>query len=339
MEKSVASNIKLGALVLAGTALLVSAVYFIGQKQSMFGNSSMVYAVFNDINGLRPGNNVRYSGINVGSVKDITMVADTVVVIRFGIRKDIMPHIRKNAHAIIINDGLVGNMIVNILPGVGEGSTIQGGDTIRSFARVRTDEMLSTLSVTNENAALLTAELLKITRNISGGKGVISSMISDSTMARDLSETIHHLRHTAEASNRALDNINRLVVSMDKSNNLLGMVRDTMLPGTIRKTLANIETSSRQISGVISRLNGLIANADSTVTNARKGKGAINYLSNDRNLTEKIDRTVTDLDSAVMQINNAGLRLNESLEAMRYHWLLKGSFKKMEKEKAAKKDH
>lgn len=338
MDKSIATNIKLGAFVLAGTALLITAIYFIGQKQSMFGNSSMVYAVFRDINGLKPGNNVRYSGINVGSVKDITMVADTVVVIRFGLRKDILPHIKSDAHAIIINDGLVGNMIVNILPGKSTGRPLQGGDTIRSFARIRTDEMLSTLSVTNENAALLTAELLKITRDISGGKGVISSMISDSAIARDLKETIHHLRHTAEASNKALDNINRLVVSLDKNNNLLGMVRDTMLPKTIKQTLSNIENSSCEISVVIRQLNDLIANADTTVTNIRKGRGAINYLSNDRNFVDKVDRTVTDLDSAVLQINNAAIRLNQSLEALRYHWLLKGSFKKMEKEKAGKKE-
>ena len=336
MEKSVARNIRLGLFVITGTALLVAAVYFVGQKQSMFGNSSQLYAVFHDINGLRPGNNIRYSGINVGSVKEISMVSDTIIVVRFGVKNDILPHIRKNAHAIITTDGLVGNMIVNILPGSSSGLAVKAGDTIMSFARVRTDEMLTTLSVTNENAALLTAELLKITREISSGKGVIGSLIKDTTITIDLKETIHHLRHTTESSHATLTKINRLITSLDKNNNIVGTLRDTTLPVTIRQTLANLERSSKQLVKVMDNVNGLIGNADSTITNIRKGEGAINYLSNDPALVTKIDHTVSSLDSALMKINDAGVKLNENLEALKHNWFFKGYFKKLEKEQKKK---
>ena len=39
--------------------------------------------------------------------------------------------------------------------------------------------MLETLNITNENAAMLTADLLKITQEITQGKGTVGMLIQD----------------------------------------------------------------------------------------------------------------------------------------------------------------
>jgi phospholipid/cholesterol/gamma-HCH transport system substrate-binding protein len=64
-------------------------------------------------------------------------------------------------------------MIINILPGKGTDAPVEPGDEIRSVNRVSTDELLNTLSKTNNNAALLTENLLTITEEINAGKGTI----------------------------------------------------------------------------------------------------------------------------------------------------------------------
>lgn len=74
-------------------------------------------------------------------------------------------------------------------------------------------------------------------------------------------------------------------------------------------------------------LNKVIANLDATILNIKQGKGAINYLTNDPELVRKIDSTMTN-------INQASLKLNENIEAMRHNFLFSGYFKKQEKEKA-----
>src|SRR5574343_163649 len=171
MEKTASQKIRLGLFVIIGLTLFVLTIYFIGSTQQMFGKTETLTAVFNNVAGLQLGNNVRYSGINVGTVRGIEIVNDTTINVEMQIDQTILPHIKKNAVATIGSDGLVGSVIINIIPGQGDALPVQPGDFIKSNNRVRTDDMLSTLNVTNENAAQLTADLLKITNDINNGKG------------------------------------------------------------------------------------------------------------------------------------------------------------------------
>lgn len=336
MEKSLNQVLKLGIFIIVGTILFISGVYLIGEKQNMFGNTYNIYAVFNNINGLKPGNNVRYSGINVGTVKEIVMVSDTVIVVKIAIVKEITKHIKTDAKCAITSDGLVGSMIINILPGHQSDMNISKGDTIRSFTRIRTEEMLQTLSVTNENAALLTGELLAITKEISAGKGIVGSMLKDTLLTKDLREIVHHLKITTKASSSTVNQLNKILTSLDKKDNLVGMLRDTSVANKVKNIITNVEKSSRELDKVIAHLDRTIHNANQTITNVKDGKGAINYLSNDPGLVTKIDRTIGHLDSTVIQINNAGAKLNENLEALKNTWLLRKYFKNKEKEKEGK---
>ena len=117
MEKSTDQKFKLGVFVILGLTLFLLLTYFIGNQHSMLGNNIEFYTTFNNINGLKEGNNVRFSGINVGTVKSIQMLNDTVIVVKIAVNKKISPHIKKDAKAVITSDGLVGNMIINIIPG------------------------------------------------------------------------------------------------------------------------------------------------------------------------------------------------------------------------------
>ncbi len=282
MDKSLNKVLKLGIFIIVGTILFIAGVYFIGEKQNMFGNTYNIYAVFNNINGLKPGNNVRYSGINVGTVKEIVMVSDTVIVVKIAIVKEITKHIKTDAKCAITSDGLVGSMIINILPGHKSEMNIAKGDTIRSFTRIRTEEMLQTLSVTNENAALLTGELLAITKEISAGKGIVGSMLKDTLLTKDLREIVHHLKITSKASSSTINQLNKILTSIDKKDNLVGMLRDTSVANKVKNIITNVEKSSRELDKVIDHLDLTIHNANQTITNVKDGKGyshhAINYL-------------------------------------------------------------
>ena len=54
---------------------------------------------------------------------------------------------------------------------------------------MQTDDLLSTLDVTNKNAATLTADLLKITKEIIDGQGTMSLLLNDSIISEDLKQT------------------------------------------------------------------------------------------------------------------------------------------------------
>jgi phospholipid/cholesterol/gamma-HCH transport system substrate-binding protein len=320
MEKSANQKIKLGVFVILGLAFFIAAVYFIGNKKNMFGQTSELTAVFNNVNGLQVGNNVRYSGINVGTVRSIEMENDTVIRVTMILQTKILQHIKKDAVAIISSDGLVGNMIININPGRNSKESVQPGDTIKTYSRVKTDDMMETLSVTNENAALLTADLLKISRQIIEGKGTLGVLLNDTLIAKDLKQTLNYIKITSKGTTESVQKLNQLLASLQNENNVIGVLNDTLVAGQLKRTVANLDQSSAQLHVVLTNLN-------ETVTNIKAGDGALNYLSNDPKLVQQIDSTMTNL-------NQASEKLNEDLEALKHNYFFRGYFKKQEKAKA-----
>jgi phospholipid/cholesterol/gamma-HCH transport system substrate-binding protein len=319
MEKTASEKIKLGLFVISGLILFILVVYFIGNKQKMFGNTDHLTAVFNNVNGLQLGNNVRYSGINIGTVREIEMINDTTINVDMIIDKSMFPHIKKNALASIGSDGLVGSMVINIVPGEGNQPHIEPGDVILSSSRVRTDDLLNTLSVTNKNAALLTVDLLKITKEITQGKGTLGTLVNDTLMASDLKQTMNYLKMTSKGTTETVENLNKMVTALGDKNSVIGVLNDPAVGQKIKAIVTNLDQSSQEINKVVTNLNA-------TISNMKNGNGAINYLSNDPNLVKKIDSTMTNL-------NKATILLNEDLEAMKHSFLLRGYFKKQEKAK------
>jgi phospholipid/cholesterol/gamma-HCH transport system substrate-binding protein len=322
MEKTTSQKIQLGLFVIIGLILFILSIYFIGDKQKMFGKTNHLIAVFNNVNGLQLGNNVRYSGINVGTVRNIEMINDTVIKVDMIIDESIFLHIKKNAVATISSDGLVGNMIINIIPRDSNASSVEPGDAIQSLNRVRTDDILNTLNVTNKNAALLTSDLLEITKKIKQGKGTFGLLLNDTIMSDDLKQTLNNLKITTQGTSKTVDNLNLIINSLNKKENVIGVLNDSAVANKMKDIIVNLHNTSIGIDKVVSNLN-------ETILNAKDGKGAINYLSNNPNLVKKIDTTITN-------INEASKLLNQDLEALKHNFLFRGYFKKQEKEKAKK---
>ncbi|WP_281228779.1 MlaD family protein [Flavobacterium aquiphilum] len=319
MEKSDSEKIKLGIFVITGLMLFVLVVYFVGNKQKMFGSTNHLTAVFTNVNGLQLGNNVRYAGINVGTVRGIEMINDSTINVDMIIDESMFQNIKKDALANIGSDGLVGSMVINIAPGKGNQPHIEAGDVIQSVNRVRTDDMLNTLSVTNKNAALLTVDLLKITKEINQGKGSLGTLLNDTIMASDLKQTMNYLKMTSKGTTEIVENLNKTVSALGDKNSVIGVLNDPATAKKISTIVNNLDQSSQEINNVVTNLNA-------TISNIKNGKGAINYLSNDPHLVKKIDSTMTNL-------NKATILLNEDLEAMKHSFLLRGYFKKQEKAK------
>ena len=303
--------------MLTGLLLIVS-LYLIGKKQNLFGDSFKITAVFHNVSGLKLGNNVRYAGINVGTVKDIMMVDDSTICVDMVIEESIRRHMKENAFAVIGSDGLVGSMVVNVFPGDGKGQVLQEGDTIRSVRKKSSTDMMSTLSITNDNVAELSQELLKITHSINEGKGTLGLLVNDQAMGTDLKETIGNLKNASQNASKVIDEINDVVSSVDSEDNLLNvLLKDSAAARQFRSVMANLEQSSEDINLVINNLNEVILSV-------KEGEGAFNYLVSDTILVQDIGETVKN-------IKEGSVMLNENLEALRHNTFFKGYFKKQEK--------
>ncbi len=323
MEKTVSEKIRLGIFVIVGTLLLVIAAYLIGNQQNLFGNTISIYTTFKNVSGLQKGNNVRYSGINIGTVTGIEMENDTTIRVRMIIQESMQEHIKTNAVAAIATDGLVGSMIINIIPGDGIAPLVKSGDEIQSLSRIATTDMLSTLSVTNENAALLTEDLLKITASLNNGKGTLGRLLNDTLMARDLQETLTNLKNASSGANTTIRELNNIVKNIDVEHSALGILLNDSLSGKqLRTFIGNLEASSIKIQSITQNL-------DSLSTAMSKGDGALNYLTTDTVLVNQMQHTIKNVEQGVE-------RFNENMEALKHNFLFRGYFRKLERQ--AEKD-
>lgn len=322
MEETTTQKFKLGILIILGSLTFITAIYFIGNKQNLFGRTAIIYAVFNNVNGLQPGNNIRYSGIDAGTVRRIEMVNDTVIRVEMAIERKILKHIKTDAVATISSDGLVGSMVINIIPGNGN-QPVKDGSSIKSYSRIRTEDILKTLNVTNENAALLTADLLKITGKIEKGKGSVGVLLNDTVMASDMKSTIHYLKISSMETTVSVKKLNQLLSSLENDNNVIGVLKDTATAGKIKNIISELDQSATVMHQTVNNLNN-------AVTNIKEGKGAVNYLTQDPASAQKID-------SVINNVNQASQLLKENLEALKHNFLLRGYFKKLEKAKQKNK--
>ncbi|MUP47083.1 MCE family protein [Gramella sp. BOM4] len=323
MEKSTSQKIRLGVFVTLGLLMLIAALYFIGNRQHLFTRNMAVFAEFENVNGLQIGNNVRYSGINVGTVSKIEMIGDSRIVVQMMVEESTGRFIKRDAIASIGSDGLVGSMVVNILPGQEDLNPISTGDTIDTYSRIGADDMLSTLNVTNENAALLTSDLLKITDKILEARGTLGVLVSDTTLARDIQITLANLKETSAETSRAMKKINRELAGINMKESAAGtLLSDTLSRDRIEHLIRNLDSASLQIIDITAQVNHMLQEI-------REGEGALHYLTQDRELVQNIDTTMVN-------IKESSVKLNENMEALRHNWLFRGYFRKLEKQERKK---
>jgi phospholipid/cholesterol/gamma-HCH transport system substrate-binding protein len=320
MGKSTSQKVRVGVFVVVGTILLVAALYFIGNQQHLFSKNIELYATFGNVNGLTLGNNVRYSGINVGTVSKIEMIEEGTITIQMKVEAKTSRFIKKDAIASIGSDGLVGSMVVNIIPGKAQNAQpVIAGDTIQSYSKIGADDMLSTLNTTNENAALLTADLLKITNKILEGKGTFGALVTDTLLAQDLRQTVVELKKTTTGTSAAISQINTIISKLNYDESAAAvLLSDTVSTNQIKRVFANLEKSSDDI-------NEITKNLDEYITEIKSGNGTLNYITQDEVL-------VKNIDSTMVNIKEATEKLNENMEALKHNFLFRGYLRKLERQ-------
>lgn len=306
--------------MILSTVILVITVYLIGQKKDIFSNTINLRVKFGNVNGLQAGNNVRLSGINVGSVLSVVIQNDSTIEVTMRIREDVRLHIKQNAIATIGTDGLMGNMLVNISPGKGDAQIVNDGDLLQTYSRIKTDDILKTLTTTNENAALLTSDLLEIVQEIKQGKGTVSYLLNDTSLRQQVFITVSNLKRATAQTNEVLSQLNQISTSVKVGNGLAGwVINDTTTQVKIKSTLEGLETASLKINSSIDNLNQMLSDLG-------EGEGAIPALMKDTAMAN-------DLRITLKNLNVGSGKFSEDMEALRHHFLFRKYFRDKEKEK------
>ncbi len=309
-------NIKLGLFVLIGSVLLIIALYFIGTKQNMFGNTFRISATFNSVNGLMKGNNVRFAGIDVGTVESIKILNDSLVNITMLIEEETKPYIKKNAIASVGTDGLMGNKLVNINSSRIPSPGIQENDVLKSLMPVEMDEMVRTLNITNENIKVISLNLRTITDKINS-KNSLWSLLLDTVVAQNLKASVVNIKLMSNNALYVTGDLKNITTEIKKGKGIGALITDTSLALNIQQTIVKlnkVSDSAAIITGNISHV----------LNRVKSGQGSIGVLLNDTNF-------VYNLNQSVRSINGGAMNFSENMEALKYSWPFKKYFKKNKK--------
>lgn len=293
--------------VILGLAIFFVTLYFIGKSQNLFGSNFNLNVKFKNVSGLKVGNNVLLSGIQIGTVSNTEFVTDSIVKVKMVIKSDVQKYIKTDAMASIGSDGLMGDKVVTISRGLVSNVVVGDNATIASVEAVELQDLMSGLKTSIDNAAIITKELSEFSVKINSGKGALSKVLTDEEFAKSIDRTMTNIEIS---SNELASFSNKL---NDKNSNLAKLMNDPFYTNSIKTSLSSFEKSAADVNVFTAKLNN--------------ENGIVSKLLTSEKLANSLDLTMLNLQTG-------SEKLIEIEEAAKHNFLLRGYFRKQEKAKA-----
>lgn len=319
MKRTTITNVQLGLFVTIGLAFLIAALYLIGSNRNLFDQTFEVNATFYNVNGLTKGNNVRFSGINVGTIKRVEIISDTSVKVTMIIENQTRKFIKKNSVATVGTDGLMGNKLVNISnPSASLGEIIEEGDMLISIKPLETDQMMRTLDLTNDNLYAITTNLKKVTQKLDNNNS-LWSILSDSTLAFNVNQSIANIRLTSQHAVIFTRDLSYLLHDLKTGNGMAStLLYDTVSSEKLKSSLLQLQEASDHAAQITSDIKLL-------TEKMKQGEGGAGIVLSDTAFANDLNRSMRNIQSSTA-------RFDENMEALKHNFLFRGYFKKQAKE-------
>ncbi|TVQ93280.1 MAG: MCE family protein [Bacteroidetes bacterium] len=294
---------RLGLFIAVGLAIFVIAIFYIGKQQHLFNPVFKVTTHFYNVSGLQVGNNVRFSGINVGVVDNIRIITDSTVQVDMLIRRNVQEFIKADSEAAIGSSGIIGDRIVIIAQGSTRAAIVADGQHINSIEPVETDAIIASLQVTASSAEVITRELAEIMENINSGRGMLGRLIVDSAIAENVNQTIANFMKSSEGLDETIE--------VTKENVFEFMEK-------LQLTVARTEIASNALGEIMVKINS--------------GEGTLGMLIQDTVVAHNLSQTMINVTETSKGLDEFMDAVNSSFFFRRYFRKLEEEKKRMEKE-------
>ncbi len=326
--KSTKNNrpVVVGLFIVIGLAILILAVFTLGGQKRTFVKGFTVNTIFTDVNGLVVGNNIWLSGVKIGTVKKITFLPDSRVLVQMTLQRSLEPQIRKDSKTKISSDGLIGNKIIVITGGTKAAAMVQEGDYLAVQSTVSTEDMLTTLQANNKNLLSITGSFARITHNIDSGNGTISSLINNQETARKIDASLNSLQATMSNFQSASQRSKAVIANLDAFTAKLNT------KGSLADELATDTTMFTVLKGTITQLRDVAVTAGQLTDNLKGATDRLNDSTNIPGVLLQDKEAAASLKRTILNLESSSQRLDEDLTAAQHNFLLRGYFKKKAKE-------
>lgn len=284
-----------GKIFLFSVIALISGLvllFLIAKQRGLFIKMDEIYFITERATGLSTGMPVKVSGFKIGRLKSMKLQDDATVKVTLSIEHSQMKWLRTDSFAILTKEGLIGESIIEIIPG--RDRQLKPGETIR-FEKLKGIE---------EMAGELKGELTDIIKGIKELLNYINS--PDGNVKKSLSNLERvsgNLIKTTESMNKLLDELQKRTVSIgDKTED------------TIAETKKRIE-----------ELSDLIAATKDSINNISK-----ELLETAKTIKHTTDRSSKDIPVVLEQTKRSLEDLEEILWSIKGLWPVRSGIKEIE---------
>ncbi|RDV11823.1 MCE family protein [Pontibacter diazotrophicus] len=314
-----------GIFVFLGIVILVAAIFTLAGQQKRFISTISLNAVFDDVGGLRTGNNVWFSGVKIGTVRSIQLFGESQVLVTISVEENTQQYIRKNAIARISSESFIGNKNVVLEGGTQEAPPVEDGDRIAAVNPLNTDDLMETLQRNNENLVEITGDLKQLTSRIVQGEGTIGKLLTDSTMAEDFEAMVNNLQQTSRNAAGASRELTQFTSKLNTPGGLADEVlTDTAVYAQIRRSMAQLEEATTSAAA-------LAENLRETSNRLNNESNAVGVLLSDEDFARNLKSTMQNLETSTE-------KFDENMEALQSNILFRGFFRRRARDEARQQE-
>jgi phospholipid/cholesterol/gamma-HCH transport system substrate-binding protein len=314
-------NVIVGLFIFVGIVIVIVGVLTLGGQKKSFVKAIHIKAVFKDVNGLAIGNNVWFSGVKIGTIKNIQFSENDNVVVLMSIEEKVKSHIKKNAKAKISSDGLIGNKIVVLFGGTPDSSPVEENSQVGVENIFNSDEMLTTLQANNKNLLAITTDVKGMSEKIASGKGSIGKLLNDESLYNNLqSSLVNFKRASANAT--------------EMTNDLSDYTSKLKAKGTLADDLVSDTVIFSRLRATVNEMNEVAGKANVIINNLSKASGQFNNPNTPVGTLLNDEAAAADLKATLKNLESGSAKLDENMEALQHNFLLRGFFKRKAKKES-----
>jgi phospholipid/cholesterol/gamma-HCH transport system substrate-binding protein len=308
-------SVIVGIFLALAVIILVAGVFVLGGQQNRFVQTVMVKAVFDDVAGLKPGNNVWFSGVKIGTVKEINFFGKSQVEISMKIEEKAVPFIRKDAQARISSESMIGNKIIVLFGGSQNARVVQDGDLLASENPLDTDDLMETLQQNNKNLVDITQDFKVMSARLVKGQGTVGAILTDSLLADNFRQIVRNLQQASATTVRASGALARFTNKLNDEEGLAGqLLTDTTVFNQLKASITQLEQTTATATEITNNLK-------QTSAKLNQDNNALGVMLNDEAFANQLKNTMKNLEASSGE-------LGETMKAAQNSFLLKGYFKR-----------
>ena len=268
-------SIKIGIVVTLSIALLFLAVVNSDLLKGLLSHNVALYARAPVVNGLRIGAPVWLQGIEIGSVRSLSLRPEDVV-IKLSLERSALVNLKKDAEASISTMGLLGDKFMELSRGTSDKPFLRAGDTITGRMAPGLDQVLETSAGSVHLVEEFIRKLDTIAGKAASGKGLIGTLLTDTIL-------YHRINYIAGV-------IAKNVIEYDTG---MGTVKRLLTDDALYKVAVK---AAEQVDTLGLKVNN--------------GSGALARLANDSSIYINLNRAVIHLQSLEDTVARAAASVN-----------------------------